>query len=162
MLQVFADVDSRDSFCKSLLSQTELYHLLYEIRPQLSFERKISFFLVVQTPYLNCPVDIQVALQGDMTGVQLGARFPQPATNIPITSVSHKSDDVFPVGMSVIKFEAVSEEGVRKTCNVIVDVRGKDNLPATHGIMFILFVYLFCFVLLCSYVLVSNNNFAYS
>ena len=136
----------------ALLIKPVLLKLVYLCYCQRSFDHKISFVLVVQTPYLNCPVDIQVSLQGDMTGVQLGARFPQPATNIPITSVSHKSNDVFPVGMSVITFEAVSEEGVRKTCNVIVDVRGKDNLPPTHDIMFILFVcFLFCFKCSCFY-----------
>ncbi|XP_065060118.1 uncharacterized protein LOC135687479 [Rhopilema esculentum] len=90
---------------------------------------------IVQTPYLNCPVDIQVTLSGDATSVNLGAKFPQPDSNIRISSASHSRDFAFPVGLTVVKFEAVSDEGVKKTCQVFVSVQDKTppriiNCPA--------------------------------
>ena len=85
---------------------------------------KYNFLAVAQTPYLNCPVDLQITLDHDKKTVVLGALFPQPQSNIPITHVSHTQDHAFPVGLSVVRFEGVSDDGVTKSCDVIVDVKG--------------------------------------
>ncbi len=42
-----------------------------------------------------------------------------------ITKVSHSISYPFTVGSTPVKFEAETEEGVKKSCTVLVDVMGK-------------------------------------
>lgn len=69
-------------------------------------------------------MDILVHLPDNAKTVSLGIIFPQPESNIPIKKVSHTRDHKFPVGISGIRFEAESEDGVKRSCEVILNVKG--------------------------------------
>ncbi len=120
----------RKSEVASLLQgKTVQYRIKLLLRPKRTHpiltHHLNQFFLVIGKPYLNCPADIQVTLGETMSSIQLGYRFPEPQTNMQITSVSHPRDHGFKVGNTVVKFEAVNEEGVRKSCQVLVAVLGE-------------------------------------
>ena len=80
---------------------------------------------VVEVPYINCPTDIQLTLPSDRASFPLGFKFPQPQTNMKIIKVSHARNFAFPVGTTIIKFDAEDSEGTKRSCSVIVDILGK-------------------------------------
>ena len=77
------------------------------------------------TPYINCPIDIEVVLPSNKASLSLGFRFPEPQTNMKIVSVSHPRNHNFSVGRTIVNFIAEDIEGQRRSCSVSVDVLGE-------------------------------------
>ena len=79
----------------------------------------------IVTPYLNCPIDIEVILPSNKASIQLGFKFPEPYTNMKNVNASHAKDYSFPVGRTTVFFHAFDVEGQQRSCVVLIHVLGK-------------------------------------
>ena len=84
--------------------------------------------LVYKRPWITCPVNVEIVLAPDQSGVALGARWSIPESNMDQLAVYPPGLDaqyVFPAGQTVVTWTATNQEGTVRDCVYVINIIGK-------------------------------------